>query len=149
MGFTPRQLVIRRFGELHPSPKDLPECWCWNKTLNSSMAKTMEMSGDNLGAIFEKIEEVKNRWNRWKTRTTYGHNERWIAETYSTAAGILTILAWYERPSISHHNFHSERLEVLSYVQQCHRSNETVLLLGDKMYHTISILTDSIPQYHP
>jgi hypothetical protein len=44
---------------------------------------------------------------------------------------MLTILAWYGRPSTSHHNFHFKRLEVLAYVQQCHRSNQIVLLLGD------------------
>jgi hypothetical protein len=83
-----------------------------------------------------------NRWNRRKTRTTYGRNERWIAQTYSTAEGTLTILAWYGRLSISHHNFHSERLEVISYVQQCHRSNETILLLGDFN------LSYNLPQHH-
>ena len=71
------------------------------------------------------------RWNRRKTNTTYGSNERWISQTYSTAEGKLTIVAWYGRPSTSHYNFHSERLEVLAHIQQCHRLNETVLLLGD------------------
>ena len=72
-----------------------------------------------------------HRWSRRKTRTKLGSNERWIAQSYSTAEGTLTILAWYGRPSTSHPNFHSERLEVLSYVQQWHRANETVLLMGD------------------
>ena len=54
-----------------------------------------------------------------------------MANSYTLSGGTLTVVLWYGRPSVSHHNFHSERQEVIQYIQHCHHKNESVLLLGD------------------
>ena len=72
-----------------------------------------------------------NRWSRRKLRTKHGSHERWIANTYKLTDGTLSVLLWYGRPSVSHHSFHSERQEVIEYIQYCHHKNESVLLLVD------------------
>ena len=86
-----------------------------------------------------------NRLSRRKIRTKQGSQERWIANWYTLAEGVLTIMVGYGRPSVSHHNFHSERQEVIDYIQKCHHKNESVLLLGD---YNLSY-NDSTHRLHP